>query len=163
MTSVVSTALRRSMSGSWTSASPVCTACVRPESWRSIERTSSDDRGFPRIRPSSAMVVSAATMIAGPMARAATSSALASASRRTRALAASPGNGVSSTAEDSTWKCSPALRRTSARRMDADARISRMRGGPPPEYYRPSYASAASASALDQPKRRATCMAGASG
>jgi hypothetical protein len=63
-------------------------------------------------------------MIAGPTARAATSSALAVASRCTNSWGGSPGMGVSSTAEESTVKEKPALRRISARRSEAEARMS---------------------------------------
>src|SRR5712671_1985180 len=76
------------------------------------------------MRPSTEMTVSAAMTIAGPIARAATSSAFASARRWTCSLGDSPGKGVSSTAEESTTKEKPASRRISARRVDAEARIS---------------------------------------
>src|SRR6266403_315183 len=62
--------------------------------------------------------------MAGPTARAATSSAFASARRWTRSWADSPGTGVSSTAEDITVKVKPAARKISARRGEAEARMS---------------------------------------
>src|SRR5262249_23093329 len=95
---------------------------------------SSDVRGLPRIMPSRATTVSAAMMIAGPTARAATSSTLAEARRLTRSPAVSPGNGVSSTAEESTLNGIAASRRMSARRDDEEARITSM-GTPRKEYY----------------------------
>src|SRR6266436_4538120 len=125
-TCVVSTKLRRSASGNRTSVTPVSTECVRPESFVSICRASSLVRGLPNTWPSSTTSVSAAMMMAGPNARAATNSALASASRCTSSAGDSPAIGVSSTAEESTVKNSPASCRTSARRVEAEARINFM-------------------------------------
>src|SRR6266850_7934412 len=125
-TCVLSMNSRRSTSGSRINETPVITVCVRPESFASIWRASSEVRGFPKIAPSNATIVSAAITIAGPTARAATSSAFASARRRTKSCGDSPGTGVSSTAEESTENCIPALRRISARRGEAEARISFM-------------------------------------
>ena len=68
--------------------------------------------------------MSAAITIAGPRALAATSSAFANASLRTKSCGDSAGIGVSSTAEESTENCIPAERKISARRGDADASIS---------------------------------------
>src|SRR5580704_16872667 len=78
------------------------------------------------MRPSRVTTVSAARMMAGPTARAAASSALASAKRWTRSLGDSPGMGVSSTAEETTTKEKPASWRISARRGDVEARMSFM-------------------------------------
>src|SRR5258708_4110450 len=78
------------------------------------------------MRPSMEMTVSAAMTIAGPIARAATSSAFASARRWTCTFGGSPGKGVSSTAEERTTKEKPASRRISARRVEAEARINFM-------------------------------------
>lgn len=78
------------------------------------------------MRPSRATVVSAAITIAGPTARAAMSSALASARRWTIWAGVSFGKGVSSTAADMTLKEKPASRKISARRGEAEARMSRM-------------------------------------
>src|SRR5258708_15589755 len=78
------------------------------------------------VRPSMEMTVSAARTIAGPTARAATSSVFASARRCTCALGDSPEKGVSSTAEERTTKENPAARRISARRVEAEARINFM-------------------------------------
>src|SRR5260221_286401 len=73
------------------------------------------------MRPSMEMTVSAAMTIAGPTARAATSSAFASARRWTCASGDSPGKGVSSTVEERTTKEKPASRRISARRVEAES------------------------------------------
>ncbi len=118
--------LRRSASGRRTSVTPVSTECVRPESFASIWRASSLVRGLPNTCPSSTTSVSAAITMAGPTARAETSSALASASLCTSSAGDSPAIGVSSTAEDSTVKDIPASCRISARRTEAEARISFM-------------------------------------
>src|SRR5215813_349613 len=126
----------RSTSGRRISATPVITECVRPESFSSIWRASSVVRGFPNIAPARVTTVSAAMTIAGPTARAATSSALANASRCTVSLGDSPGTGVSSTAEDKTVKGKPAERKISARRAEPEARISFMAEPLPQEYYR---------------------------
>src|SRR5215813_13962343 len=126
----------RSTSGRRISATPVITECVRPESFSSIWRASSVVRGFPNIAPARVTTVSAAMTIAGPTARAATSSALANASRCTISFGDSPGTGVSSTAEDKTVKGNPAERKISARRTEPEARISFMAEPLPQEYYR---------------------------
>src|SRR5215831_13235839 len=131
---VMSVNSRRSTSGNRISATPVVTEWVRPESFSSIWRASSEVRGLPITIPSKATTVSAAITMAGPTARAATSSDLAAASRRTRSVAVSPGSGVSSTAEESTVKGIPASRRTSARRGEAEARINFI-GSLRPGYY----------------------------
>src|SRR5579859_7470983 len=89
-------------------------------------RASSAERGLPKTRLSRETTVSAAITMAGPTARAATSSALASARRWTRSLGDSPEKGVSSTAEDMMMKEKPASWRISARREEAEARINFM-------------------------------------
>src|SRR5215470_13707243 len=126
--------LIRSASGRRTRATPVRTECVRPESFSSMWRASSVERGLPKMWPSSATSVSAATMMAGPTERAATSSALALARRKTRSWADSPGYGVSSMAEETTAKRNPAASRISARRGEAEASTSFM-GSRREEYY----------------------------
>src|SRR5204863_8067681 len=87
-------------------------------------RASSAERGLPKMRPSRVTSVSAPRTMAWPTARAATSSALATARRSTRTWAASPWYGVSSMEEDITVNENPASRRISARRTEAEARMS---------------------------------------
>src|SRR6266436_3796814 len=125
-TSVDSTKVSRSASGRRMRATPVRTAWVRPERRSSMWRASSEDRGLPKMWPSRVTSVSAPMTMAGPAARAATSSALATARRSTRTWADSPGYGVSSTADESVVNEKPASRRISARRTDAEARMSFM-------------------------------------
>jgi hypothetical protein len=123
-TAVASTKLRRSTSGSRINDTPVITECVIPDSNSNICRASSVVRGLPRICVPISTAVSAAITIAGPTDRAATSSALASASRATIASADSPGIGVSSIADDITENAYPAFCKISALRGEADASIS---------------------------------------
>jgi len=123
-TDVVSTKLLRSASGNRINATPVITECVFPDSISNICRASSVVRGFPRICVPINTAVSAAITMAGPIERAATSSAFASASRATIASADSLGIGVSSIADDITENAYPALCKISARRGEADANMS---------------------------------------
>src|SRR5450830_766763 len=118
----VSTAARHSLPEQWR-AIPVTTRCVRPARARSIASASRSFPGFPKIRLPSATSVSAASTGDSPE-REATSRAFASARRTAAAETDSPGATVSSTREGSTRKGMPSVERSSARRGEAEARMS---------------------------------------
>src|SRR5690606_29824118 len=108
-------------------AIPDSTRCSRPWSRSSILTASSRSRGFPRTSPSTTTIVShPITRASGRSA--ATAAAFARASRSANSAGRQAPDTASSTAAGWTVKSSESIRRSSARRGEAEARTS---GGEP--------------------------------